>query len=82
MAGKKNPWGGSGSGNGSGSGGDEDGSGADSPESGSSDGPRNPWLPGGGDDKQRSARIEDIFKNRGPDQPRGLCCGQGAGRTP
>lgn len=70
MAGKKNPWGGSGSGNGSGSGGDEDGTGADNPESGSSDGPRNPWLPGGGDDKRRSARIEDIFKNRGPEGPR------------
>jgi membrane protease subunit HflK len=69
MAGK-NPWGGSGSGGGSddgdtpSSGGDADGEG--------SDGPRNPWLPGGGGDegKRRSANIEDIFKNRGPSGPR------------
>lgn len=38
-------------------------------------GPRNPWLPGGGagdGDKppRRSANIEDIFKNRGPEGPR------------
>ncbi len=76
MAGKKNPWGGSG--NGSNDGGDSgDGapSGGDG-EGGGSDGPRNPWLPGGGSgggDKpggRRSASIEDIFKNRGPEGPR------------
>ncbi len=37
-------------------------------------GPRNPWLPGGGsagsDRPRRSANIEDIFKNRGPEGPR------------
>lgn len=41
-------------------------------------GPRNPWLPGGGnggssngsDGPRRSASIEDIFKNRGPEGPR------------
>lgn len=72
MAGKKNPWGkpsGSGGGGGSdgGSGGDGEGS-SDGPK----DGPRNPWLPGGGQDdgKRRSANIEDIFKNRGPEGPR------------
>ena len=70
MAGKKNPWGKPGSGSGSGGGGD-----GDEPTGGSDDGPRNPWLPGGGgDDKKsggrRSANIEDIFKNRGPEGPR------------
>jgi modulator of FtsH protease HflK len=61
MAGKKNPWGG-------GSG--DDDSGADGDRS---DGPRNPWLPGGGSGdagKRRSASIDDIFKNRGPEGPR------------
>ena len=64
MAGKKNPWGGGKSND-------------DTPESGDRDpgksgGPRNPWLPGGGSDdgKRRSASIEDIFKNRGPEGPR------------
>lgn len=58
MAGKNNPWGGSGKG-------DEPG------ESGEGGGPRNPWLPGGGEPgKRRSASIEDIFKNRGPEGPR------------
>lgn len=65
MAGKKNPWGGSG---------DEPGSdspGADGGADGGGDGPRNPWLPGGGEPgKRRSASIEDIFKNRGPEGPR------------
>ncbi len=61
MAGKKNPWG-SGGGD-KPSGGDDDG--------GKDGGPRNPWLPGGGSDdgKRRSASIEDIFKNRGPEGP-------------
>nr|WP_241761226.1 protease modulator HflK [Erythrobacter sp. NAP1] len=70
MAGKKNPWGGSGGG----SGGDDGSDGGDTPTGGGSDGPRNPWLPGGkGGDKsggRRSASIEDIFKNRGPEGPR------------
>ncbi len=65
MAGKKNPWGGGKSND-------------DTPETGERDpgksgGPRNPWLPGGGssdDGKRRSASIEDIFKNRGPEGPR------------
>lgn len=69
MAGKKNPWGGGGnSGDGDGSpsaDGDKGGEGKQS-------GPRNPWLPGGGskDGGRRSASIEDIFKNRGPEGPR------------
>ena len=76
MAGKS-PWGNS---NGGGSGSDDDsgrGSGDDSASSGGdggkSSGPRNPWLPPGGgsaEDKRRSAKIEDIFKNRGPEGPR------------
>jgi membrane protease subunit HflK len=64
MAGKNNPWGG-------GSGGDEPGDGGPRGEDGSGQGPRNPWLPGGGEPgKRRSASIEDIFKNRGPEGPR------------
>lgn len=69
MAGKKSPWG-NGGGSGSGSGGSSD---APSGESGGADGggPRNPWLPGGSSDgKRKSASIEDIFKNRGPEGPR------------
>lgn len=60
MAGKNNPWGGGG--------GEEPG---ESGPSGEGGGPRNPWLPGGGEPgKRRSASIEDIFKNRGPEGPR------------
>ena len=70
MAGKS-PWGGSGGGKGSGG---DNGGGGDEPSgtSDSGDGPRNPWLPGGGssDKGRRSASIEDIFKNRGPEGPR------------
>jgi len=68
MAGKS-PWG---SGGGSSGGGDDgNGGGEGGSESG---GPRNPWLPGGGggdnsSDGRRSASIEDIFKNRGPEGP-------------
>lgn len=68
MAGKS-PWGGSSGGDGPS---DEGGEGA---SGGEKKGPRNPWLPGGGGaggDKgpRRSANIEDIFKNRGPEGPR------------
>ncbi|PKP90752.1 MAG: protease modulator HflK [Alphaproteobacteria bacterium HGW-Alphaproteobacteria-14] len=66
MAGKNNPWGGSGKG-------DEPGGDGSKGEGGSggSDGPRNPWLPGGAEPgKRRSASIEDIFKGRGPEGPR------------
>ncbi|KPF63575.1 protease modulator HflK [Porphyrobacter sp. AAP60] len=63
MAGKNNPWGGSGNGD---EPGNEGGSGG-----GSGGGPRNPWLPGGNEPgKRRSASIEDIFKTRGPEGPR------------
>jgi len=64
MAGKKNPWGG-------GKGGDDTPGSSEGDSNGG--GPRNPWLPGGGggsDGKRRSASIEDIFKNRGPEGPR------------
>ena len=64
MAGKKSPWGG-----GSGNGGDDDK--PTGTESGDKPkGPRNPWLPPGGDDGRRTPNIEDIFKNRGPEGPR------------
>lgn len=72
MAGK-NPWGSPGKGDGGDSG--DDANGGDAPSGGGKDdGPRNPWLPGSGGGKQpkgrRSASIEDIFKNRGPEGPR------------
>ncbi|MBD2842859.1 protease modulator HflK [Erythrobacter sp. KMU-140] len=71
MAGRKNPWGSGTGGAGQGSG-DSDRPTGDKPGDGGSDGPRNPWLPGGGSGggKRRSASIEDIFKNRGPEGPR------------
>nr|WP_086738650.1 protease modulator HflK [Erythrobacter colymbi] len=81
MAGKNNPWGG-----GSNGGGDEpgeDGSSAGdggSSSGGEAGGPRNPWLPGGGEPgKRRSASIEDIFKSRGPEGPRRSGGGGGGG---
>lgn len=76
MAGKKSPWGGKG-GSGdetpTGDGSSDGGTGGDGGKG--SDGPRNPWLPGGGrgagdDGRRRSASVEDIFKNRGPEGPR------------
>lgn len=67
MAGKNNPWGGSGGGGDPG----DDGSGPSGDGGkGDGDGPRNPWLPGGEPGKRRSASIEDIFKSRGPEGPR------------
>lgn len=80
MAGK-NPWGGAGNGGSdSGSGGDGSGNG-DDPAPGRPDGPRNPWLPpGSGGEPRRSASIEDIFRNRGPEGPRRS--GGGGGRGP
>lgn len=75
MAGKNNPWGGGSDG------GDKGGPKGDGgPQS--DNGPRNPWLPGGGtgeSGKRRSASIEDIFKNRGPEGPRRA--GGGGGPT-
>ena len=76
MAGKKNPWGSSGGKDSDGeAGGDApsgDKPGDDGSDGGKPDGPRNPWLPGGGSGsgKRRSASIEDIFKGRGPEGPR------------
>ena len=64
MAGK-NPWG-AGSNDSSGSQGGSSGE-----NGGKSDGPRNPWLPpAGGGDGRKGPNIEDIFKNRGPEQKR------------
>ncbi|NCP19093.1 MAG: protease modulator HflK [Erythrobacter sp.] len=73
MAGK-NPWGSSSDGDRSdppkGNGGSGNGKG-DKPGGDKPKGPRNPWLPpGSGDGERRSASIEDIFKNRGPEGPR------------
>ena len=71
MAGKRSPWG-----KPSGNNGGSEGGGSSGGPSGDGDkprGPRNPWLPGGGgssDGPRRSASIEDIFKNRGPEGPR------------
>lgn len=69
MAGKS-PWGG-----GAGGDGPSDEGGEDNASGGDRKGPRNPWLPGGGSSDgskgpRRSANIEDIFKNRGPEGPR------------
>jgi membrane protease subunit HflK len=70
MAGRNNPWGGGGNGDEPGEGGPS-GDGGGGSDGGSGGGPRNPWLPGGGEPgKRRSASIEDIFKNRGPEGPR------------
>ena len=78
MAGKNNPWGGGGNGGGDEPGGD--GSSAGDGSSGDAGGPRNPWLPGGGEPgKRRSASIEDIFKSRGPEGPRRSGGGGGGG---
>ena len=78
MAGKNNPWGGGSNGSGDEPGGD--GSSAGDGSSGDAGGPRNPWLPGGGEPgKRRSASIEDIFKSRGPEGPRRSGGGGGGG---
>lgn len=71
MAGKRSPWGkGPSGGDDHGA---EDAEGARPPSGEEPKGPRNPWLPGGGDDqgKRRSAGIEDIFRHRGREGPRG-----------
>lgn len=75
MAGKNNPWGGGGDDPG------DRGASGDGDTGGSGGGPRNPWLPGGGGEpgKRRSASIEDIFKNRGPEGPRRGGGGPGGG---
>ena len=76
MAGKKSPWGKGGDGDG-----EPEGSGeGETPPTGENKprGPRNPWLPGGGGDKpRRSANIEDIFRQRGPEGPRRVGGGGG-----
>lgn len=75
MAGRKSPWG-----KPSGDGGKpNDESGDATPPAGEDKprGPRNPWLPGGGDKPRRSANIEDIFKHRGPEGPRRVGGGGG-----
>ena len=79
MAGK-NPWGSNNGGSnngdsGSSGGGPGDRSGDRSGDTGgrpTGGGPKNPWVPGGGNTggPRRTASIEDIFKNRGPEGPR------------
>lgn len=77
MAGRKSPWGKPAGGGGE----PDDNEGEGSPPSGEDKprGPRNPWLPGGGDKPRRSANIEDIFKQRGPEGPRRVGGGGGGG---
>ncbi len=79
MTGRKSPWGGGSDGetpeveSGESPDGDQP---SDPPK-----GPRNPWLPGGGETPpRRSASIEDIFKSRDPGQRRGS--GGGGGGFP
>jgi membrane protease subunit HflK len=82
MAGKRSPWG-KPTGDNDGSGDGPDDNDADTPPKGEDTprGPRNPWLPGGGneDRPRRSANIEDIFKHRGPEGPRRSKGGGGPG---
>jgi membrane protease subunit HflK len=71
MAGKRSPWGRP-SGEGEPP---EDGGEIPAPTPPTSEdqpkGPRNPWLPGTSEERpRRSAGIEDIFRNRGPEGPR------------
>ena len=95
MAGKRSPWGKSSSGddNTGGESGGERGESADGTPPRAEDksdkprGPKNPWLPGGGtsgsgDDRRRSANIEDIFRKRGPEGPRRAGGGGGGPRGP
>jgi modulator of FtsH protease HflK len=76
MAGGRNPWGkGPGKGSGDAGNGGGEGEGGDTPPQdpgAKPKGPKNPWLPPGasGSGPRRSANIEDIFKNRGPEGPR------------
>ncbi|WP_252259756.1 protease modulator HflK [Erythrobacter aurantius] len=82
MAGK-NPWGKPSNGGGDDSSGGDDTPTGEGSGSDGGDGPRNPWLPGGGGSQKpggrRSASIEDIFKNRGPEGPRRAGGGGGGG---
>lgn len=68
MAGKGDPWGTKGGSDGSDPG-DDGSSDAGAPDDSKPSGPRNPWLPGGREPR-RSASIEDIFRQRGPEGPR------------
>ncbi|MEL7446502.1 MAG: protease modulator HflK [Pseudomonadota bacterium] len=76
MAGKKNPWGAGNKGGDEASGEKPSGQSGDEPSGEKSEGPRNPWLPGGGSGDgaggkgRRAPNIEDLFKNRGPEGPR------------
>ena len=75
MAGKRSPWGKPGGGKDEGGGEPPSGEEPDAVPPTSEDkprGPRNPWLPGGGSEERgrRSANIEDIFKQRGPEGPK------------
>ena len=76
MAGKNSPWGKPPKGDGDGGASDGEGAGGGS-EGDKPRGPKNPWLPGGGngasgggEKPRRSANIEDIFRQRGPEGPR------------
>ena len=103
MAGRRSPWGGgSGGGDDGESGGEPEGepggkSGGDGAPGGEGSaegggepparGPRNPWLPGGGQGGQgsgsegprRAPNLEDLFRTRGPEGPRRRAGGPGSG---
>ena len=81
MAGKRSPWG-KPTGDKESGGGNPGADPEPTPPSGEdkSRGPRNPWLPGGGNSEERgrrSANIEDLFKNRGREGPRRRLGGPG-----
>ena len=78
MAGPRSPWGGKPESGGN-EGGNEPADGDTPSPDATPKGPRNPWLPGGGSgsEPRRSASIEDIFRNRGPEGPRRRSGGPG-----
>ena len=79
MAGK-NPWGKPSRGDDGAKGGASPGDGTPGPSADGGNGPRNPWLPPSRPDQpRRSASIEDLFKNRGPEGPRRIGGGGGTG---
>lgn len=91
MAGRRSPWGGGDNGNGgdgeTGAGNDPGARGGetDAPDGNPPPrGPRNPWLPSGGEGQppRRSASIEDIFRGRGQRRGGGPGGGGGGGKFP
>lgn len=80
MTGGKSPWGGGGKSEPGSTGeasSDSGGGAGDKPDA--PKGPRNPWLPEGGEQPRRSASIEDIFRPKDPGQRRTGGGGGGGG---